>query len=117
MPASLYLQATRAFVKVLLTVARVCEIALSVNRDSCEKDLVKAYKRVALRAHLDKGGTDEHFRTLQDAKEKWEVPRATKADRPRGRRWADGADAATIAGIGCPTKLLGKTFLTLYAVL
>ena len=42
MPSSLLTQATRAFVKVLLTLAQVYELALTVNRDSSEKDLLKA---------------------------------------------------------------------------
>ena len=44
MPPSLLTQGTRAFVKVLLTLAKVYELALTVNRDSSEKDLLKAYK-------------------------------------------------------------------------
>ena len=54
MPSSLLIKATRAFVKVLLTLAQVYELAWNVNRDSSEKDLLKAYKRVALKAHADK---------------------------------------------------------------
>ena len=100
MVVSLYQQAMRPFVKVLLTLARVYKIALAINRDASEKDLTKAYKRVALKAHPDKGGSDDHFKTLQASKEKWETLRATKADRPDGRRWAGGADAASTAPVG-----------------
>ena len=82
------------------TLARVYKIALAINRYASEKDLTKAYKRVALKAHPDKGGSDDHFKTLQASKEKWETLRATKADRRDGRRWAGGADAASIAQVG-----------------
>ena len=88
MPSSLLTQATRAFVKFLLTLAQVYELALTVNRDSSEKDLLKAYKRVALKAHPDKGGANKDFKTLRAAREKWEALRATKAERPAGRRKA-----------------------------
>ena len=37
--------ATRAFVRVLLAVARVYEVALTVNRDASEKDLLKSDER------------------------------------------------------------------------
>ena len=70
MPSSLLTQATRALVKVLLALAQTYELALTVNRDSSETDLLKAYKWPALNAHPDKGGTDNDFKTLQAAKEK-----------------------------------------------
>ena len=91
MPSSLLTQATRAFVKVLLTLAKAYELALTVTRDSPEKDLLKAYKRVALKAHRDKGGTNKDFKSLQEAKEKWEALRKTKSERPAGRRWANAS--------------------------
>ena len=46
MPSSLFLVATRAFVKVLLALARTYELALQVNRESSPEQLVKAYKKV-----------------------------------------------------------------------
>ena len=72
MPASLVGVATRAFVKVLLALARSYELALHVNRDSSSDQLVKAYKKVLLKAHPDKGGRKEDVQELQEAKEKWE---------------------------------------------
>ena len=83
--------------KVLLAIGRVYAVALSVNRDSPHPELLKAYKRVALKAHPDKGGTNEHFRALQTAKEKWDALRTTKAERPCGRRWENGGNATSLA--------------------
>ena len=51
--------AKRALVKVLLTLASKYGVALQVNRDSEDKVVLSAYKRVALKAHPDKGGTNE----------------------------------------------------------
>ena len=99
MPSSLLTQATRAFVKVLLTLAQVYELALTVNRDSSEKDLLKAYRRVALKAHPDKGGSNKDFKTLQAAREKWEALRTTKTERPAGRRWGQAGTEATVASV------------------
>jgi len=42
--------ATRAFVTVLLLLARRYELVLEVNRDSSPERLVKAYKKVLLKA-------------------------------------------------------------------
>ena len=86
MPSSLFLVATRAFVKVLLALARTYELALQVNRESSPEQLVKAYKKVVLRAHPDKGGRKEDVQKLQEAKETWEKARKAKEPRPQGGR-------------------------------
>ena len=99
MPSSLLTQVTLAFGKVLLTLAQVYELALTGKRDSWEKDLFKASKRVALKAHPDKGGTDKDFKTFQAAREKWEVLRTTRAERPVGRRWGQARAEATVASV------------------
>ena len=51
MPVSKVGAATRAFVAVLLAVARCYQLLVQVNRDSSPEDLLKAYKRVLLKAH------------------------------------------------------------------
>ena len=48
--------ATRAFVTVLLFLARRYEVVLQVNRDSPAELLLKAYKKVVLKVHHDKSG-------------------------------------------------------------
>ena len=67
MPASFVEVATRAFVKVLLALARSYELALQINRDSSPEQLVKAYKKVLLKAHPDKGGRKEHVPSVRSA--------------------------------------------------
>ena len=100
MTLSLLQQATRAFVRVLLTVARVYNVALNVSRDSPEQALVKGYKKLVLKAHPDKGGAAKHFQTLQDAKDKWDALRTSKADRPPGRKWSQTQAAAAVGTVG-----------------
>ena len=56
MPSSALAVATRAFVTVLLLLARQYELALDINRDSPAERLLKAYKKVLLKTHPDKGG-------------------------------------------------------------
>ena len=65
MATSLVLVATRAFVKMLIALARTYEPAL-------QEDHVKAYKKVLLKAHPDKAGKKEDVQNLQEAKESWE---------------------------------------------
>ena len=86
MASSRFLVATRAFVKVLLALARTYELALQVNRESSAEQLVKAYKKVLLKAHPDKGGRKEDVQKLQEVKETWEKARKEKEPRPQGGR-------------------------------
>ena len=72
MPASRLCAATRAFVVVLLFLARRYALVLQVNRDSSPERLVKAYRKVLLKVHPDKGGSKEDTQKLQAAKEEWE---------------------------------------------
>ena len=84
MPASRLLQAKRAFVRVLLSVAASFRVTVSVNRDSPDDDLLACYRKVILKAHPDKGGSKEQFQRLQHAKEAWgnASVRSGRAGRP-----------------------------------
>ena len=77
--------ATRAFVAVLLLLARRYELVLEVNRDSSPERVVKAYRKLLLKTHPDEGGRKEDAQNLQAAREKWESARkgsSGKAGRP-----------------------------------
>ena len=65
--------ATRAFVSVLLLLARSYELVLAINRNSSERELLKAYRKLLLKVHPDKGGKESDQRSLQEAKERWET--------------------------------------------
>ena len=52
--------AKRALVKVVLLLAVLYAVRLEVSRESPDQVLIRAYKRVALKAHPDKGGKLEH---------------------------------------------------------
>ena len=84
MASSTLTAAKRAFVKVLLWLAVQYSVSLKINRDSPDPDLVSAYRRVALRAHPDKGGNKKDFQKLQGAKQDWED--AKKGSNPSGGR-------------------------------
>ena len=62
--------AKRAFVALLLALAVVHSLAVKVNRESDDKDVLAAYRRVVLKVHPDnKGGKKKDFQKLQAAKE------------------------------------------------
>ena len=60
--------AKRAFVRVIVYLASVYGISANVNRDSPDADLMKAYRKVALRCHPDKGGSTAHIKQLNTAR-------------------------------------------------
>ena len=67
MPASKLAAATRAFVSVLLALARAYDLALQVNRDSARDAILRAYRKVLLKVHPDKGGSHADTLRLQAA--------------------------------------------------
>ena len=64
--------AKRVFVSLLLTLARAYEIAVKINRESPDKDVKAAFRKVSLKVHPDKGGRSEDFAKLNAAREAWE---------------------------------------------
>ena len=89
MPASGPQQARRALVKVLLTLAAFYSVRVTVNRDSSDQEVLKAFKRVSLRAHPDKGGLLEHAQALNSAKDTWEEERKQSRKGGRGKAKAE----------------------------
>jgi hypothetical protein len=88
MPVSRLGSVTRAFVSVLLLLAKKYDLVLAITRDSSPTDLQKAYRKVALKAHPDKGGSKTEAQQLNAAKENWDKERKTRPQQP-GRPCAD----------------------------
>ena len=60
--------AKRALVSVLLRLAAWYRLAaLGVKRESEDKEVEAAFRKVVRRAHPDKGGTKERFQRLEEA--------------------------------------------------
>ena len=74
--------ATRAFVGVLLVLARSYKLLLEVNRESSEEQLVKAYRRLLLKTHPDKGGKAKDQTKLNLAKGAWDEARGREKAAP-----------------------------------
>ena len=83
MPLSVRQRAKRAFVAVLLEVARLYAVPTAVNRDSPDAQVLAAYRKVILKAHPDKGGATAPFQKLQGAKEEWVGACPAPPGRPR----------------------------------
>ena len=82
--------AKRDLIKLLQELARRHNLVLAVSRDSTDKEVLKAFKKVALKAHPDKGGRQQDFQRLSAAKDKWED--FLKNKRPAGRPRAADED-------------------------
>jgi hypothetical protein len=71
MAASVAQAAKRAFVAVLLALARQYGVDVGINRDSKDELLEKTFKKVVCRAHPDKGGTTEDAQKHHSARDEW----------------------------------------------
>ena len=65
MATSRVLVAKRAFVSVILALAHAYKLVANINRDSTDDMVLRAYKRVMLKAHPDKGGKNSDMQRLQ----------------------------------------------------
>ena len=100
------LQARRALVKLILVIASVYRVVLDLNRESCDGDVLKAFKKVLLKAHPDKGGSEEHAKQLNTAKGNWD-----EARKPNGRpaEKPDPRDSnEIIPGVVASARLLAR---------
>ena len=96
MPASKLAVATRAFVSVLLALARAYDLALQVNRDSAHDAILRAYWKVVQATAFDQGGlhcqTQGHHALSESTGGRQElcrkVPQNVQAGRRSWRRWS-----------------------------
>ena len=87
--------AKRAFVAVLLRVAQFYKLVLGITRDSPDDELTGAYRKVARRAHPDKGGSVEHQTQLNNARDAWHAARG-RPDTTSQSAWeGNGAQRAS----------------------
>ena len=75
--------AKRELVKLLKSLAAKYGVQLEVTRDSADKEVVKAWRKVSLKTHPDKGGEGEDFARLSTANDAWQDLVKTS----KGRRW------------------------------
>ena len=89
--------AKRSLVKVLLALAVVYNVKLLITRDSPDADVVKAYKKVILKTHPDKGGAVADQQKVQGAKTAWDDAKKDAAEpgRPNQGRGQMGRERGT----------------------
>ena len=71
MPSALN-AAKRSLGKLLRATATKYQTETSVSRESCGKDVAKAFRIVSLQAHPDKGGDKEGYQKLTAAYDSWQ---------------------------------------------
>ena len=74
----------RALVTLLLTLARLYSLDINLTRDSADEFVKKAFRKVILKAHPDKGGSEEAMKKLNEAWAEW--TEASKAKKKPGRQ-------------------------------
>ena len=77
MPVSVIQAAKRFLVNLLLTFSRHYEVQLTISRESDDKDVARAFKKMILKAHPDKGGRDGDAQKLNTAREAWDNAKKT----------------------------------------
>ena len=65
--------AKRDLVKVLRELAVKYGVALSLTRESANKEVEKAFRKVSFKAHPDKGGLLADFQRLSATNDKWQM--------------------------------------------
>ena len=83
MPVSVIQAAKRFLVNLLLVFARHYQVTLTISRESEDKDVVRAFKKMILKAHPDKGGREGDAQKLNTAREAWD--NAKKIPKPRSQ--------------------------------
>ena len=81
--------AKRAFIKVLLQLAVTYAVKLSLSRDSPDDAVNAAYRKVSLKVHPDKGGTDDQQTALNAAREAWETAKVAAPGKGKKRKAAE----------------------------
>lgn len=81
--------AKRAFVKLLLQLATTYGVVLALTRDSPAAAVTAAFRKVLLKVHPDKGGSVEHQKALNSARESWEQAIAEAPGKGKKRKAAD----------------------------
>ena len=83
MPVSVIQAAKRFLVNLLLTFARHYQVTLTISRESEDKDVVRAFKKMILKAHPDKGGREGDAQKLNTAREAWDNGKKSSNPRPQ----------------------------------
>lgn len=85
MPVAALQVAKRTLVSLLLSLARAYQILIQINRDSSDEDVKKAFRKVSVKVHPDKGGATADFQRLNEARAAWLEAAGRSEDRSKGK--------------------------------
>ena len=96
----------RELVKLLRGLAQRYQLRLDVSRDSSDKEVSKAFKKVSLRVHPDKGGEQTDFQRLSAANDTWQelVKRKGAVGRPSTEAKAPRRKTAQACVLAAPAE-------------
>ena len=101
MPVSPAQRAKRALVQLLHALALLYRLSLALTCDAADAAVLRAFRKVALKAHPDKGGSTQHTTELLAAKKDWDAARAVAASAAAAAA-AAAAVAAVVAAAAAP---------------
>ena len=87
----------RALVSLLKTLAGIYAVTLNVTRESSDKDVSSAYRKLSRKTHPDRGGQVQHQTDLNNAHDAWEDAKKSKAQHGGSGRRSGGASAGVDA--------------------
>ena len=102
-----------ALLQVLRRLAVAYCVALQLNRDDDDAEFKRAYRRLNLKVHPDKGGQREHQQELNDAYQGWDKARAGSK---RGRRPQNAAEQEEDPGPLANPRAAKKTSRACYRI-
>lgn len=83
MPLTVKQRAKRALVTLLLALASAYGVQLALTRESPDADVTRAFRRVSVKVHPDKGGAPADAQRLNAARDAWQA--ANRESKPAGR--------------------------------
>ena len=98
--------AKRELVKLLRSLSQRYQLRLDVSRDSSDKEVSKAFKKVSLRVHPDKGGEQADFQLLSATNDTWQelVKRKGAVGRPPTEAKAPRRKTAQACVLAAPAE-------------
>ena len=73
MPCSAVQVAKRALVALIHALALVYHVEAKCTRNSPDEEVVRAFRKLVLKVHPDRGGNDQHQQQLNEARSSWEA--------------------------------------------
>ena len=109
--------AKRALLATMRAVAVAFGMVLTCNRDSSDQDVVKDFRKLALRVHPDRpGGSGEQQQRLNDARGAWDTARTAAKGRGRPTKTSgnghgpSGGTGAFLLQAVCPATKTRKEY-------